>query len=378
MSFFAATLTLLGVAYALALWRLTQGFRRLTRTWHPDKPADVPKVSVIVAARDEERHIADCLRSILQNDYPQRAYEIIAVDDASSDRTAQRIKEVAGKHPNVQLISPSENAAVGQGKRRAIEAGIERARGDIILLTDADSVVPAIWIRTMVAAFDESTHFVAGPVAYSDGRSWFGRFLQLELFGLVGIAAGAIELGRPNMCNGANIGFRKSTFVEIDGYHGTDHLTSGDDELLMQKIAREYRNSVRFCPDRTNVVTTEPPDSVTAWLQQRRRWASKGLKYEDKAVTALALLVYSFNLALATGLVFALIGLQAWGPLVVATLVKLTAEFWLFWSVCTWFGRRDLLTEIVPGQLIEIPYVVIVGAAGALGGYRWKGRLIKR
>ena len=248
----------------------------------------------------------------------------------------------------------------------------------IILLTDADCIAPRSWIRSMVACFDAKTRFVAGPVAYSSGRTWLGRILELELLGLATIGGGAIALGRPNMCNGANIGFRRTTFLDMGGYTGTDRLTSGDDELLMHKIARAHAGAVGFCPDPNALVETALPESLPELFQQRKRWASKGLRYDDKGITLLALIVYLFNVALLVSLAAGLFGAAIWTALAIATLLKLGAEGWLFWTACRRFGRMYLLPGLVSGQLFEVPYVVVVGAAGAAGGYHWKGRDIRR
>ena len=376
MPVFSAALVALGIAYAIALARHTSAFRRYASSWKPHLHDRLPTVTVIVAARNEAPQISSCVRSVAANDYPTAQVEIVVVDDASEDETAGIVAALSLEIPRLTLVRAA--GAGARGKRHAIEMGIAASTGEIILLTDADCIAPRAWIRSMVACFDAKTRFVAGPVAYSSGKTWLGRILELELLGLVTIGGGAIALRHPNMCNGANIGFRRATFLDVGGYAGTDRLTSGDDELLMHKIARAHPGSVGFCPDPNALVETAAPGSLPELFQQRRRWASKGLSYDDKGITLLALIVYLFNLALLVSLATGLLGATIWTALVVAILLKVGAEGWLFWTACRRFGRLYLLPGLVSGQLFEVPYVVVVGAAGAAGGYRWKGRDIRR
>ncbi|MGA7304012.1 MAG: glycosyltransferase [Rhodothermales bacterium] len=378
MLVFSATLVAFGIAYAYVLVRFTGGFRRLIIHWLPHRHEPYPSVSVIVPARNEAEGIADCIQSILRNDYPRELVDVQIVDDRSEDDTFEIASRLSLGPDDIRVVRLQETGSSPSGKRAAIQAGIDRSKGDIIMLTDADCRVPTDWIHTMVSAFNEGTRFVSGPVAYRTDKGWLQRLLELELLGLVAVGAGAIALGKPNMCNGANIAFRRSAFNEADGYSGTDSLTSGDDELLMQKMSRQHPGSVAFCPDREATVTTRAPNGLPELLRQRRRWASKGLHYPEKRITVLALFVFSFNVLLLAGFVGAFWFVSIWPALLAAFFLKLSAEGWMFWHVCSQFGRRELIPLMVPGQLFVIPFVVVAGATGAAGGYSWKGREIQR
>ena len=376
--FLSVALVALGLSYGAVILRFASGFRKLTATWKPVPPARYPSVSVIVAARNEADHIAPCVESILRNDYPKELLDVTVVDDRSEDDTSEIVSRLAQREPRLHLIRLAESGTGEAGKRAAIRSGVDRSEADVILLTDADSRVQPNWIRTMVATFEETVLFVSGAVAYESGSGLLHQLLELELLGLVAVGAGGIAKDRPNMCNGANVAFRRATFQEVGGYAGTEGLTSGDDELLMQKVARMRSGSVAFCPDPLALVSTRAPRGIAALFQQRRRWASKGLHYPEVRITLLALLVYAFNFTLLAVFVGAFWLSALWPVLLAALLIKILAELWMLWNVCRHFGRLRLVPLTVVGQLLQIPYVVIVGAAGTLGGYMWKGRETRR
>lgn len=407
---FAAVLLGAGALYALAIGAFAVGLQRVLR-WErgregargreteplppPFSPSPVPPspfVSVIVPARDEEGSIGACLDAILANDYPEDRFEVIVADDLSEDDTAEVVRRVMARAnapvaagfedeaepPRLRLVAMPENADRTRAhKKRAIEKAIGLARGEIILTTDADCVVPPGWVRAMAARFDAGTALVSGPVLYPTGGT-AADVMALEFLGLVAVGAGAIGIGRPNLCNGANVAYRKDVFQALGGFSGVDHLTSGDDELLMQKIAYTTGGRVRFCADRESAVLTEASDSPAAFFEQRRRWASKGAHYPHPALVAMIAAIYAFYVVLLGGLLALPFAPSLAPPVLGALALKVIPEAALLGPACVHFGRARLMAYFLPAQLLHIPYVVAMGAAGALGGYTWKGRRLAR
>ena len=388
---FTAVLLGTGAFYALVIGAFAVGFRRVLRVPRPASP-EVPFVSVIVPARDEEAAIGACLDAIFSNDYPEDHFEVIVVDDLSEDGTAEVVRrtmarvnapvaagfeEEAGP-PRLRLVQMPENATRERAhKKRAIEKAIGLARGEVILSTDADCVVPPGWIGAMAARFDEGTALVSGPVLYPTGGA-AANVMALEFLGLVAVGAGAIGIGRPNMCNGANVAYRKDVFEALGGFSGIDHLTSGDDELLMQKIAYTTDWRVRFCAEREAAVLTEAPGSLRAFFEQRRRWASKGAHYPRPGLVAMIAGIYAFYAVLLGGMLALPFAPGLAAPMLGALALKAIPEAALLGPACRHFGRGRLMALFLPAQFLQIPYVVAVGAAGALGGYEWKGRRVAR
>ena len=381
-------LLVLSTLYALALSAFAVGFQRVKRNprvGHTVRSAGCPSVSVVIAARNEVGTIAQCLDAIFCNDYPADRFEVIVVDDFSEDDTDDAVmqmqRRLAPSPHRLQLVRMSDSGARAH-KKRAIAAGIAKASGTLILTTDADCTVPPSWITTLVATFESTPHstiaFVAGPARFRDGRHPLLRMQALEFLGLIAVGAGAIGAGRPILCSGTNVAYRRAVFDCYGGFSGISHLTSGDDELLMQKIHDTTPYDVQFCASPQAMVVTEPCFSLRAFLQQRQRWASKGAHYPNKRLVAFLVAVYLFYLSLLLSLL-ALPVVPALWPFVLGALgLKMLSEVALLVPAVLYFGQRHLLPYFFPAQLLHIPYVVVLGAAGSLGHYEWKGRRVPR
>ncbi len=385
----AAGLLLLAVLYAVGIGAAAVGLRRVLRPAPRPLPPDPPFVTVVVPARDEADVVEACLASILACAYPPDRFEVIVVDDLSEDATPALVRRVAGDAGGrVRLLQMPENLERARAhKKRAIEKGIAHARGALILTTDADCTVPPAWIAAMAAEFVDVgadpavrpvTAFVSGPVVYTVERPALLQMQALEFLGLVSLGAGMIGAGRPVTCNGANVAYRKDVFEALGGFSGIDHLTSGDDELLMQKVARETPHRVAFCGAPAATVVTAPVRSAGGFLQQRRRWASKSLHYPSAALVAGAAVAWLFHAALLASAVASVwVPALRW-PTVTAFLLALAAEAALLAPATVHFGRGRLLRWLPVMELLRVPYFVYIGPAGLVGGYQWKGRRVHR
>ena len=391
----------LGAAYVWRLARWARGFahvcERTDATPAPDDAA-LPSVTVIVPARDEEATVGACVDSVLAADYPRERVEVIVVDDDSADRTAAVVRRRMAGAPALAtagfaLAEADRGEAEGDGrlrlvqipenrrrdrahKKRAIEKAVEHARGEIVLTTDADCTVPPGWLRAMAAQFEgPETAFVSGPVRYRvrPGDGLFVRLQALDFFGLMACGAGGIGDGRPNLANGANVGYRRETFEALGGFSGIDHVTSGDDELLMQKVAYQTPLDVRFCADPGAVVVTEPVRSLRAFVHQRKRWASKGAHY-PRRLQRMLVGVGAFFVALVAS-ALALPFVPALWPYVAGALaLKAAGDLAVLVPAARRFGQGGLLATYPVHLVLHAPQSLLAGALGPLGGFEWKGR----
>lgn len=376
LSLFHLLLFALTAFYVGSYWRFAAGFRRVQR--QQAKPPGVwPQVSVVVPARNEATHIEACVRSILASDYPADRFELIVVDDHSTDGTAALVQALQPEAPNLRLVTYEEEPPLAH-KKFALEQGLAHATGEILLHTDADCTVGPGWIRAMVQCFEEQTGFVAGPVLFHPGQTAFERVQALEFLGLAAIAAGDIGRGRPNLCNGANAAYRRAAFDAIGGYRAHGHISTGDDNLLMQQIAFETQWQVRACLRPAAVVYTDPLPSYAAVFDQRRRWAVSAGHYTKPSLLYAALAFYFFYVALLIGLPAAVFVPELRWGVGVALALKTAAEAGLLYRAARHFGRTRLLMYIPVALLLYIPHIVFSSTAGSLGGYTWKGRRLKQ
>ena len=353
-------------------------FRARWRSLQPFKASvsgdPSPQVSVIVPARNEAATIERCLRGLQQQDYSDGLWEILVVDDQSEDQTAALVRAFAD--PRIHLV-PLLAAEKG-GKKAALQKGIDQARGALILTTDADCIHPPSWIRTM-AAYQASTgvQFIAAPVRIADTHSSVGIFQSLDFLSLQGITGAAVHSGWLQMSNGANLGFRKAAFTAVGGYAGIDGIATGDDMLLMEKIATHFPAQVGYCMSQQALVTTDPVKSWRAFFQQRVRWASKATRYQNPRMLPVLFLVYLVNLLILLAGIRSLLhpeGGLAWLGLIAW---KTFVELLFLWPVAGFFGRRTQLAWFPIAQPFHLLYTVVAGFFGQVKQYQWKGRKLR-
>jgi len=370
--FWVAISVVLLVGYSALMLFYFIGWKRTQDYSVDDKFKPKTKVSVIIAARNEEEHIGNCILSLLQQDYPKELYEIIVIDDHSEPSLTPA---PSPKERGVQTVPLKYIFNSGIGKKAAIEMGINHAIGELITTTDADCVAEKKWIATIVAYYEKfQPKMIAAPVAFSDEKSWLEKWQSLDLCGMMAITAGAITNGFPNMCNGANLAYEKKVFEEVGGFTGIDKQPSGDDVMLMMKIAKQYPGGVHFLKSKKAVVSTQTEKTVAGLFQQRLRWLSKGTAFPDWKVSGVLVCSWLFNLSILINLISGFFLHELWLVAGTSFLIKTAVELPLLWSGCSFFGKRNLIWSVLPAQVMHILYVVIVGSASRFYKYTWKGR----
>jgi cellulose synthase/poly-beta-1,6-N-acetylglucosamine synthase-like glycosyltransferase len=356
------------------LWRKIPLFQA-GDTYEPSTP-----ITVIVPVRNEQKNIENCINNLLEQDYPRHLMQVIIIDDDSEDDT---LKIAASLSDNRLLVLRSgENVTsqipVSPGKKRAIATGIQKATGSLIITTDADCTAPMHWLKTIVAFYEEKKPvFIAAPVKYTTQNNFGDIFQSLDILSLQGITAAGVHHGLLMMSNGANLAYEKKTYLEIGGFSGIDELASGDDLLLMQKIAKVNKGNIMYCFTPEAIVSTVPAETWYLFLQQRLRWASKARSYTDWKITGVLALVYFLNLALMTLLIASLFTFKLFFYWLALLLIKTLVELIFLFPVARFFGQQSLLWYFLPSQPLHIIYTVVAGFFGQVKQYHWKGRKVK-
>ena len=369
------------------------------------------RFSIIIPARNEEKNIAGCISGIINQDYPALAFEIIVVDDCSEDNTAKIVTDLAAQFPlsNIKLIQLGDRKDLPSNsfKKFALSQGISESQNPWIITTDADCAHPKNWLAAFASFIEKySPVMVSGPVEltspptsrfggtgslllergdapYGNRHSplathyFFPGAQALEFSGLIAIGGACMRQGSPNLCNGANFAYRKDVFYEVDGYKGIDDIASGDDELLMHKIAAKYKDRVMFLKSKEAIVTTAPQPNFRAFIQQRKRWVSKSRKYSKKGITLILSSAYVFNLLLVLNLLLSFYSICFLLLFGFSMVVKLCVEYIFLGSAADFMGQKPLMKKFLPASLVYILYVLFIGIYGNFGQYNWKGRNVK-
>lgn len=360
-------LTGLFVIYFLLLIIFLAGWSGAMRERKFPKAGKDQLISVVIPVRNEELTIANLLADLSRQDY--KRFEVIVVNDDSEDETLWVVSRFALK--NLQVIHSK-----GKGKKAAITAGVRKARGTIIVTTDADCSVPSEWLSAIHDFFRAPKVMMAfGGVRMEGDKSFFDSLQAMEFASLIGTGAATAAVGFPTMCNGANLAFRRRVFSEVDGYEGNLEVASGDDEFLMRKIHNRYPKGVHFMRSPATVVSTGTQADVRAFVNQRIRWASKwrySTSFTSKAL-AVAVLVMQTGFIANWFLIFS--------PLILKSLfllsVKMILEAAFLLQVCHFLRIRWNWLAFFSLQFIYPLYVIGVGTASFFTPYRWKNRIFK-
>ncbi len=338
-----------------------------------------PLVSVLVAYRDEYKNLSMLLNSIKNQHYPKKFFEIILVDDHSSDGGPALVKKFQLSFPEIMLkhiYSPRQKT----GKKAALKLAYSLAKGEIILQTDADCILAPGWIASYVNAFcaNEKLQFITGPVSFQREKGFLQHFYQYEFASLLASSAGSLGNGKPLMCNGANMGFRKSLLKENTGKRN-EQFASGDDMFLMLAAQKLYGpSSISFLQNKRAKVFTRPPENFKTFMHQRIRWTSKAGAYKDLYIGCVSLLVFltslvQFGLGLSLFWSWKYLWVFA-GFLLVKYIVDslLTAR----WQSFVKGGFNPILFFIF--ELLYPFYVMGTGMLSLFLPFVWKGRKIRK
>ena len=368
--------TLLLIHYIIFMSIVYKGLSKLRQNSSNQIPENF--ISVIIPFRNEAKNILKSLESIEAQHYPPDKFEVIYVDDFSTDDSV----EILGRNKNmknIRIISVPADYSINAHKKRAVSYGIENSRGEIIVTTDADCIHDTIWLKSLLQNFDEETGFVSGPVEFIDNRKLFSKIQKIEFAGLVLTGAGLIGSGKPTICNAANIAYKRKVYNKVGGFKDQLNLSSGDDELLMQKIARDTNYRIKFSTNKYSVVRTSSNKSIGEFYQQRKRWASKGLFYNNKTLIFKLILIYLFYICLIVQVFLSFF--LSWYfliSLILSLLLKVIFEL-----IIVTKGKRLLFSRLslklfITAEFFQIFYIIVAGFMGMSGNLKWKERKIKR
>lgn len=235
-----------------------------------------PKISVIIAAKNEEKNIPSLLDSIKKINYPLDDFEIIFLDDNSTDNTLSTVLDKQKELPNLRVIAAEDKKY--PGKKGALALGITESRFEFILITDADCIVSKEWLNGYAKKFNEGFDFLFGnaPFIKQPGfTNTISRFENLRTFFLYRTA---LKLNLPYSAAARNFGFRKSSFNKIKGYANTTETLSGDDDLLIREAVKN-KMKIGFVDAPQSEVLSFAPDTFKKYLVQKTRHTKTSLYY---------------------------------------------------------------------------------------------------
>jgi len=345
--------------------------------WEKTQPSEVEddavlSLSVVIAVRDEENGITNLLKDLENQNYPKSLFEVIIIDDNSTDSTTDMIALFSATSSlDLQLTLLDDE----HGKKAAIAKGFSLASNDIILTTDGDCRVKSDWLKTMSSCFTgKNIKLVSGPVQMEPQDTFFQRLQAIEFSSLIASGAATINMNWPTMANGANMAIRRTVFSEISEMDGLKNV-SGDDVFLLHKIKSKFHQAIIFCRNEQAIVATISSSSIRSFIQQRRRWAGKWQYYKDTSTILLAIFIFILNLTLVLIPLLVFTDLINWLIATNLIVAKIAFEYWYLKTVQIFFKSKIKPLEFIILAFIYPLYVSLVAVTSLIGNLTWKGRI---
>ncbi|HLV15637.1 MAG TPA: glycosyltransferase [Xanthomarina sp.] len=368
------TITLI---YLLLIGSFIYGFNKVSE-FNFKEPLTKTNFSIIIPFRNEAQNLPALLNTISKLKYPLSNFEVIFVDDASEDASVKIIKQHLDKTEVDFKILQNQRRSKSP-KKDAITTAIEQASCEWILTTDADCLVPELWLDIYNSYIQNTkANMISGPVAYYSLHSFLDRFQAFDFLSLIGATIGGFGLKTPFLSNGANLAYKKDFFKTLNGFYGNNDIASGDDVFLLQKAIEKHRNSVLFLKAKEAIVLTKPQPDFSSLKSQRVRWASKTTHYKNSFGKLTGLVVLLMNAGLIAYLLFACLGIFNFKLLLLVFILKSSIDFVLLYKTASFFNQKKLFRSYPLSAICYPAFSVYIAFIAIFSSYKWKDRAYKK
>ncbi|MEJ2103737.1 MAG: glycosyltransferase [Ignavibacteriaceae bacterium] len=334
------------------------------RTNRPVNISDNLNISVIISARNERENVNTIIDAINNLMYPVEDYEVILVDDNSTDDTFEELKK---KSSGTENISVTQLSLTGQsGKRNALTFGINQAKFPFILITDADCRPQSNWLKAYSEKFLLGYDMLFGIAPFYKRKNLVSKISCFENFRNSLVAFSMASIGLPYTAAARNFGFTKRAFKEIEGYSNTKDTLSGDDDLLLREAVKR-KMKIGVVTEEGSFVYSETKNTFKEYFQQRARHTQTSFFYLKKHQFILS----CWHL---TNLILLLSPLLMFVEPLIGILfpAKLLADFIVTKSTQKEFGYKFSIVEIFSLQILYEIFLIIHFLNARFGKIKWK------
>lgn len=314
-------------------------FMRVTRFKEGVRSENLPPVSVIICARNEDDNLTQNLPLIFNQDYPD--FEVVVVNDCSYDLTGDVLEEFGKKNAKLKIVTIKEDEYYQHGKKVAVMMGIKGAKHEHLILTDADCR-PASdqWLRKMASDFDEKTELVLGYGPFEKTKGLLNKLIRFDTFFIALQYLSYSLAGVTYMGVGRNLAYKKELFYRKKGFASHYHIQSGDDDLFVNEAATKTNtrielNAASFC-------YSAAKQTLKEWWFQKKRHLQTGKQYKFSHKFLLGLFVLSQWIFWGCFVATIVLGIQPYVALGIFV-VRLTIQMLIFNFAMKRMDERDLL-----------------------------------
>ncbi len=300
---------------------------------------ELPPVSIIIAARNEEKNLTEKLPKIFAQDYPE--FQVVIVNDRSWDESLDVLAAFYQKHENLKVVENPDVGKDGFAKKFAITLGIKAAKYDKMIFIDADCE-PASknWLKEMASGFSGSKTLVLGAGPYMRKKGLLNKLIRFDAGAIAIQYLSFAKAGIPYMGVGRNLGYTEELYDSVRGFKNHYFLASGDDDLFVNEAGNKKNTSVVFNPD--SITLSEPKTSFSKWWFQKRRHMTTGKHY--KTGHKLLLGLYPLSLLIFYSLFAILMVIHNWWYIALSILAfRVLLQIIIFSRPLSIMGARDII-----------------------------------
>ena len=338
--------------------------------------------SIIIPYRNEEQNLPELFKSLSGLKYPLDKFEIILVDDESTDRSRFLCEEFRADFPEMKIHLLENDRKTASPKKDAISTAIVFSNFEYIVTTDGDCQVPSNWLHYFDEMIQtEATKMIAGPVGFirrvGEKKPYFQNFEELDFLSLQASTIGSFGIEKAFMCNAANLCYNKGAFLKESGFDNSEDIASGDDVFLLQNF-RKKGLKVSFLKSERAAVFTQYQESLSDLVNQRIRWAAKTSAYTSSFAKFTGIVVFMMNLSLIIFAVLVFLDLFSFQYLIFVFLLKFNFDFFLIYKSAKFMNRESIMRSYLWSSIAYPFFSVYVALLSLSKGYEWKGRKFKK
>lgn len=357
-----------------------EGFTYKARPHRASKPSvsNDFSFSIIINYRNEAQNLPALLQSITNLNYDYAKSEFIFINDGSTDSSLNILESFKSVDDKISIHLINRKVKSASAKKDGITQALEIAKHEHIICTDADVNLPQRWLMAYEKHYQllPDLHFIAGPVEMTHSNNLLSQLQHSEMVALQMTTLGGFSIRQPFMCNGANMSFTKTAFKEVNGYLGNDHISSGDDIFLLEKLAAEDVLKCSYLKSQDAVVKTFPKSSWKEMIHQRVRWSQKGKSTKSTLNKLVSFQVLMMNLLFILAPFLWFLNWLNNAQFFIVLIIKIVVDVIVIFTGNRFFSNTKWPIYLLP-QLVIYPIVVISIALKSLSKPSWKDRQVE-
>ena len=336
-----------------------------------------PYISVIVAIRNGENSLPGLISDLSKQNY-SGDIEFILVDDDSDDATREIITQKSNLDNRFILESSNNGDPNLKYKKRALDAGIKRAKNEWLLFTDVDCQLSPDWVSEMAKFFDSKIQYIIGFSGVDRGNNLVTKFQSLDFLMLMIAARGTANWGTPWASSGQNQAYRKSLYNSIGGFSKISKYLQGDDSLFLQLCRKSSDSKIVFVDSFKSRTRARQEKNIKSLFKQRLRWAGDAkIMWKFNPMFFLSMITTYFHaLLLSIMLLIGIFNNYFFSIVLYLLIIHIFIEFILYITATVCFNKRIRPIDFIIWSIFHIFFVVIIGSTSLLyNKLSWKGRL---